>query len=197
MIIDHPTTGGIHILDDFIDIETAEAIEQMLILHPKKVLNELTDDGVNFYSSTKDERGNEYNQPSLLIENTGQMDEFFVPILEKIHQNIELIWGRKVGFEKYFSVCGYQEGEKLNPHYDGLKRDLATPAGYESRDVSSVLYLNSGFTGGVLNFPNLGVSVSPRRGMLALFPSSETYTHYVTPVDSGVRFFMTQFWCLQ
>jgi hypothetical protein len=194
---DHPTTGGIHIFEDFIDVETAETIEQMLNAHPKKVLTELTDDGVNYYSSKQDDHGNEYSQPSLVIENTGQLDDFFVPIIEKIHQNIESIWGRKVGLEKYFAVSGYQKGESLKPHYDGLKPDLATPAGYESRDVSSVLYLNSGFTGGVLHFPNLGVSVSPRRGMLALFPSSEKYTHYVTPVDSGVRFFMTQFWCLQ
>jgi hypothetical protein len=197
MISDHPTTGGIHILDDFIDVETAIILEKMLISLPKKVLTELSDDGVNFYSSKKEEMGEEYNQPSLCIENTGQLDEFFVPIIEKIHRSIEFIWDRKVGVEKNFAVSGYQKGESLKPHYDGLKPDLATPAGYESRDVSSVLYLNSGFTGGVLHFPNLGVSVSPRRGMLALFPSSEKYTHYVTPVDSGVRFFMTQFWCLQ
>lgn len=196
MIIDHPTTGGIHIFDDFIDPLTADAIENMLSKLPKRVLEELTDDGVNYYSSKKDELGNEYRQPSLLVENNGQLDEFFNPILERIHQNIEFIWKRKVGFEKNFSVGGYQKGEKLNAHYDGLKSDLVTPAGFESRDVSSVLYLNSGFTGGVLNFPNVGVSVAPKRGTLALFPSSETYTHYVTPVDSGVRLFVTQFWCL-
>jgi hypothetical protein len=197
MIIDHPTTGGIHIFDDFIDVDAAENIERMLIAEPKKVLTELTDDGVNYYSSKMDSHGNEYNQPSLVIQNIGQMNKFFIPIIEKIHQHIELIWQRKVGFEKGFDVSGYQEGESLKVHYDAFKRDLATPCGHESRDVSSVLYLNSGFTGGVLNFPNLGVSVSPKRGMLALFPSSETYSHYVTPVDSGVRFFITQFWCLQ
>jgi hypothetical protein len=197
MIIDHPTTGGIHIFDDFIDMETAIIIEKMLVAHPKKVQTELTDDGVNFYSSTKDDNGNKYSQPSLLIENIGQMDEFFIPILEKIHQTIEFIWDRKVGFEKGFSVCGYQKGEMLRSHYDGLKPDLPTPAGYESRDVSSVLYLNSGFTGGTLHFDNLGVSVTPRRGMLALFPSSEVYTHHVDAVESGVRLFVTQFWCLQ
>jgi hypothetical protein len=197
MIIDHPTTGGIHILDDFIDMETATILEKMLIALPKKVQTELSDDGVNFYSSKKDEMGNEYNQPSLCIENTGQLDEFFVPIIEKIHRSIEFIWDRKVGLEKNFNVCGYQKGEKLRSHYDGLKPDLATPAGYESRDVSSVLYLNSGFTGGTLHFDNLGVSVNPRRGMLALFPSSEVYTHHVDAVESGVRLFVTQFWCLQ
>jgi predicted 2-oxoglutarate/Fe(II)-dependent dioxygenase YbiX len=197
MIIDHPTTGGIHIFDDFIDVETAETIEKILIAQPKKVQTELTDDGVNYFSSTKDDRGNEYKQPSLVITNNGQMNEFFNPIVKKIHEHIELIWARKVGLENRFDFCGYQEGDRLNAHYDGLKPDLPTPAGYESRDVSSVLYLNSGFTGGVLNFPNLGVSISPKRGMLALFPSSETYTHYVTAVESGVRFFVTQFWCLQ
>jgi predicted 2-oxoglutarate/Fe(II)-dependent dioxygenase YbiX len=197
MIIDHPTTGGIHIFDDFIDVETAETIEKILIASPRKVQTELTDDGVNYRSSTKDDRGNEYKQPSLVITNNGQMNEFFNPIVEKIHEHIELIWARKVGLENRFDFSGYQEGDRLNAHYDGLKPDLPTPAGYESRDVSSVLYLNSGFTGGVLNFPNLGVSISPKRGMLALFPSSETYTHYVTAVESGVRFFVTQFWCLQ
>jgi hypothetical protein len=194
---DHPTSGGVHIFDNFIDAISAEHIEKFLLKQPRTILKELTDDGVNFYSATKDEYGETYTQPSLLIENNQELHDLIFPHIQRIHKQIEFIWGRQVGFEQGFNVCGYQQGEELRAHYDGLKVDLATPSGYESRDISSVLYLNSGFTGGTLHFPNLGISLSPKRGMLALFPSSEIYTHYVKAVESGVRFFVTQFWCLQ
>ena len=194
---DHPTTGGVHIFDNFIDTETALLVEKLLIKQPKTVLTELTDDGVNFYSANKDEFGQEYTQPSLNVNGDQEFHNLIVSCIEKIKPQIELVWGRTVGYERDFGVCGYQKGEKLRAHYDGLKLDLATPNGYESRDVSSVLYLNSGFTGGVLSFPNLGISLTPKRGMLALFPSSEIYTHEVSAVESGVRFFVSQFWCLQ
>lgn len=194
---DHPTSGGVHIFDNFIDPETALLIEKLVIKQPKTVLTELTDDGVNFYSATKDEHGQEYTQPSVVVNVGEELNNLIVPHVEKIKQQIELVWGRAVGYERDFNVCGYQKGEKLRAHYDGLKSDLASPNGHESRDVSSVLYLNSGFTGGVLGFPNLGISLSPKRGMLALFPSSEIYTHEVSAVESGVRFFVSQFWCLQ
>ncbi|MFZ9743729.1 MAG: 2OG-Fe(II) oxygenase [Chitinophagaceae bacterium] len=194
---DHPTSGGVHILDNFIEEDTAQLIEQIITNQPQVVLTELTDDGVNYYSATRDENGNEYTQPSLLIKTTDELHQLISPYIEKIQKQIEFIWDRSVGLENGFNICGYRKGERLRIHYDALKPDLATPAGYESRDISSVLYLNSGFTGGLLRFPNLGISVSPKRGMLALFPSSEKYSHDVTAVDSGVRFFITQFWCLQ
>lgn len=194
---DHPTTGGVHILDNFIEEDTAQLIEQIIMSQPQVVLTELTDDGVNYYPATKGEKDNEYAQPSLIVQATEELHNLIFPYVERIHKQIEFIWKRSVGFENGFGISGYRKGEMLPTHYDGLRLDLATPAGYESRDVSSVLYLNSGFTGGSLEFPNLGITISPKKGMLALFPSSEKYSHNVTAVNSGVRFFMTQFWCLQ
>lgn len=198
MISDHPTSGGVHIFDNFIDPENASLIENFILKHPKIVQNELTDDGINYVSTvTKDEYGQEYSQPSLLVDANEELNNLMIPYIEKTKQHIEFVWRRTVGYENGFNICGYQKGERLRAHYDGFKKDLATPAGYESRDISSVLYLNSGFTGGVLSFTNLGISLSPKRGMLALFPSSEMYTHEVSAVESGVRYFVTQFWCLQ
>jgi hypothetical protein len=194
---DHPTSGGVHIFDNFIEEDTAKIIEQIITNQPQVVLTELTDDGVNYYSAKEDENGNEYTQPSLLIETTEELHKLIFPYIEKIQKQIEFIWNRSVCLENGFNICGYRKGDMLRTHYDGLNPDLATPAGYESRDISSVIYLNSGFTGGVLEFSNLGISVSPKRGMLALFPSSEKYSHNVTAVNSGVRFFISQFWCLQ
>ena len=35
MISDHPTSGGVHIFDNFIDPENASLIEKFILKHPK------------------------------------------------------------------------------------------------------------------------------------------------------------------
>ena len=71
MISDHPTSGGVHIFDNFIDPETASRIEKFILKQPKTVLNELTDDGVNYVSTTtKDESGQE-----IFVHATGLEDK--------------------------------------------------------------------------------------------------------------------------
>jgi len=61
-----------------------------------------------------------------------------------------------------------------DPHYD--------------RTVSLVAYLNDGYTGGEIEFPDFGVSVAPKAGDVLVFPGSFAYRHLVKPVTSGTRY---------
>jgi hypothetical protein len=56
------------------------------------------------------------------------------------------------------------------------------------RDFSSVLYLNSGFTGGALAFPALNLRIHPQPGLLVTFPSDHRFRHSAEETLSGKRY---------
>ena len=56
------------------------------------------------------------------------------------------------------------------------------------RDYSILIYLNEGFEGGALFFPNFDYRIAPKRGMMIAFPSDHRYLHAAEPLISGKRF---------
>lgn len=56
------------------------------------------------------------------------------------------------------------------------------------RDYSSILYLNSDFTGGSLTFPYLNLRLHPQPGMLVTFPSDHRFLHAAEETLSGQRY---------
>lgn len=81
-------------------------------------------------------------------------------------------------------LAKYDIGSHIRIHND-------TATEYSARCVSTVLYLNSEYTGGELLFPRLGRTYRPSVGELILFPSE--YLHAVLPVLSGVRYCFVAF----
>ena len=57
-----------------------------------------------------------------------------------------------------------------------------------NRDVSFLFYLNSEFGGGELEFPDLGLTIKPKKGMMIAFPSYKEFVHKVHPVTWGHRY---------
>ena len=57
-----------------------------------------------------------------------------------------------------------------------------------NRDVSFLFYLNSEFGGGELEFPDLGLTIKPKKGMMIVFPSYKEFVHKVHPVTWGHRY---------
>lgn len=56
-----------------------------------------------------------------------------------------------------------------------------------------VIYLNDDFSGGELQYPNLGISHSPVAKSLVIHPATDDYIHLVAEVTDGVRYSMTSF----
>lgn len=56
------------------------------------------------------------------------------------------------------------------------------------RDLSVVCFLNDGFEGGELVFPELDLSIEPHAGTLVCFPSDHNFIHGVNPVRAGHRY---------
>jgi hypothetical protein len=93
-----------------------------------------------------------------------------------------------------FAIQAYGVGDGIRPHVDNVisPKYVGTSNPQRLRDITSVLFLNDNFDGGVLEFGDLGIRVQPKQGTLVVF--SSTYEHEVTKVASGRRFVVAQFW---
>jgi predicted 2-oxoglutarate/Fe(II)-dependent dioxygenase YbiX len=79
-----------------------------------------------------------------------------------------------------YNLLKYSGGQEYKAHYDG-----STGTG---RTVSAILYLNSDFEGGEVEFVNFNLKIKPEPGMLLLFPSNYAYRHIAHPVTSGTKY---------
>lgn len=69
----------------------------------------------------------------------------------------------------------------LNPlHWDNYIDD-------GEEDISALLYLNEGFIGGDLYFPDQDIRITPKKGMFVFFNGTEDYHHTVEKVIEGHR----------
>ena len=88
------------------------------------------------------------------------------------------------------SVLKYQPGGHYLAHSDSEYWDVNQHLWVRSlaRDFSTLIYLNDGYEGGTLFFPNFDFRLAPKRGMLVAFPSDHRYLHAAEPLISGTRF---------
>lgn len=82
--------------------------------------------------------------------------------------------------ETAWLIMKYEPRDYFDLHVDELP-DV-------DRQVSVVAYLNDGYTGGMVNFPELNVTHRPSQGDVLIFPSSSGYKHSVSKVISGERY---------
>ena len=90
--------------------------------------------------------------------------------------------------EKY-KHCKIQGGEHLRIGRYGIGGHYSphADAGASERTLSGLLYLNSDFKGGELNFPHQDLTITPEEGMLVLFPSNYIYVHQSMPLTEGKK----------
>jgi hypothetical protein len=88
------------------------------------------------------------------------------------------------------SVLKYGPGGLYQAHSDSEYWDESSHTWKRSldRDYSILIYLNEGFEGGALYFPNFDFRIAPKRGMLVAFPSDHRYLHAAESLISGTRF---------
>ena len=143
----------------------------------------------------KHDDGTQTNKENLKNRNT-----LWYPIPEeegnKLQVAISQVWAQYIApkyhceFDKYepAQFLGYPVGGHYIEHndaetfHDGEWRKIA------DRDVSFLFYLNSEFCGGELEFPELGLTIKPKKGMMIAFPSYKEFEHKVHPVTWGHRY---------
>ncbi|GAB4170960.1 MAG: hypothetical protein OHK0024_07060 [Thalassobaculales bacterium] len=92
-----------------------------------------------------------------------------------------------VDWWEYPQLLRYLPGGHYKAHTDG---EYQYPDGWRriaDRDLSAIIYLDEDFTGGELDFPDLGLTVRPRAGMAVVFPADRRFRHGAMPVLTGRR----------
>lgn len=91
----------------------------------------------------------------------------------------------------------YMPGNGMCLHADDHK---ITTRGLQYSDsqqiLSMILYCNNNFTGGDIEFPEQSLRISPRAGMLVMFPSNKNFPHMVYPIIDGMRISYQRFYSL-
>jgi predicted 2-oxoglutarate/Fe(II)-dependent dioxygenase YbiX len=110
-----------------------------------------------------------------------------------IAQFIDPYFGVEVSDREPSQILHYGTGGHYIPHVDAetLYKDEDGRDFWEKtleRDLSIVYFLNDGYVGGELVFPELDLSVKPEPGTLICFPSDHNYIHGVKPVTAGRRY---------
>jgi predicted 2-oxoglutarate/Fe(II)-dependent dioxygenase YbiX len=80
-----------------------------------------------------------------------------------------------------------------SPHADNCRQNEGgdwVPNHTPQRDASAIYYLNNDFEGGEIVFTREKMVVTPRRGLLLVFPSDGSHVHEVLPVREGIRYTM-------
>jgi len=133
----------------------------------------------------------------LRIRNT-----LWYPITEeqvvKLEQGIAQAYGFHVQprynceFKNYepAQFLGYPVGGHYLQHIDGeqINRQTGEWEPALERDVSFLFYLNNEYGGGEIEFPTLGLTIKPKKGMMIAFPSYKEFPHKVHPVTWGHRY---------
>ena len=124
-------------------------------------------------------------------------------ITEEMHNNFEravasaflnyVVPKYNCEFKSYEPVqfLGYPVGGHYKAHNDGEHFNYETRQWEPlmvGRDVSFLFYLNDQYGGGELEFPDLGLTIKPKKGMMIAFPSYKDFVHKVHPVTWGHRY---------
>ncbi len=99
-------------------------------------------------------------------------------------------FGKDIEWFELPEIIRYRQGGEYKPHADADNWDEEGKSWYRShdRDLSILIYLNQEFTGGEIVFPNFGLSLPPKKGLMIAFPADSRYLHTARPVTSGVRY---------
>jgi len=117
------------------------------------------------------------------------------PMAKSVMNKIETLTGIPESHSEYLQLLKYQTGQFYRVHHDYIEHDEDRPAG--PRVLTAFLYLNDVEAGGGTNFPDLDLTVMPKKGRLLLWPSvidsnpskkDFTTRHQALDVEAGEKY---------
>lgn len=114
---------------------------------------------------------------------------------QKTLGKIEKLTGVPDANSEYLQLLKYEKGQFYKVHHDYIEKDDERPQG--PRMLTAFLYLNDVEKGGGTNFPDLNLTVMPKKGRLLLWPSvlnedpsKKDYTtrHQALDVEEGRKY---------
>lgn len=124
------------------------------------------------------------------IVDQGQYADGVTELVRKAYTGpVEAFFDCKLRWFEQPHILRYQPGGFYRTHADSdsWSREDQSWTKVLDRDLSLLIYLDEGYQGGELIFPNFNFRLRPRAGMLVAFPADHRYLHGAMPVISGVR----------
>ena len=117
------------------------------------------------------------------------------PFAQSAAAKIEALTGVPEANSEYLQLLRYSTGQFYRTHHDYIGHHVQRPSG--PRILTAFLYLNDVEAGGGTNFPDLDLTVMPKKGRVLLWPSvldsdpnKKDYRtqHQALNVDAGPKF---------
>ena len=125
------------------------------------------------------------------IHSDPQVVERSLAMCQDIYANgVAQFYGVGIEWFEVPHILRYHPGGHYIVHSDSENWDESQQRWVKGvdRDYSSILYLNSEFTGGSLAFPNLNLRIHPQAGLLVTFPSDHRFMHAAEETLTGQRY---------
>ena len=155
-------------------------------------INRRREAGVEFeFPDKMDDSGKDFWRDKNTYIN--DLDDFDRSVLEAMEDR------KAIAFKKYLELIGDTEEYELQP-FAAAHTWVAGADMYEHIDQYDgdsnirhglVMYLNEDIDGGEIYYPDYGLEIKPKTGLLVIHPG--TILHGVRRVNSGVRYNMTGF----
>lgn len=91
------------------------------------------------------------------------------PVVESVRDRMENLTGIPTGNSEALQLLRYEPGQHYDLHHDFIRYEVSRRQGV--RILTIFLYLNEVEEGGQTDFPQLGLSVSPKLGRALIWPS--------------------------
>ena len=174
---------GVLLIQNFLEAELCDAIVRECE-QQQGVDHTVSAPGDSLTTSRGPGRVSEYiDVRNLKTDIIGVMRDTFAGVVAPHYQK-EIDW-----FELP-EILRYKTGGEYRPHADA-ENWFAEEKKWKrviDRDLSILIYLNEGYQGGEIVFPNFGFGFPPKRGLMIAFPSDCRFVHNANPVRSGVRY---------
>lgn len=143
----------------------------------------LTEDEINNLLLSADDEGFVESHPGNITKNFTYDSSLFIPA---ISDRLINCFNNAHSHADITNLRRLKDGEFMHAHVDG-----GYPNSKKTIVFGVAMYLNDDFTGGEINYPNLNLSVKPKKASIVIHDA--TLLHKVLPVKSGSRYSITTF----
>jgi prolyl 4-hydroxylase len=111
------------------------------------------------------------------------------PAIHAVNRRIAAATGTDPAQGEPLQILRYARGQEYKLHLDAL------PDGGNQRVMTFLIYLNDDLRGGETVFPDLGITIAPKRGMALFFANADTagradgrMRHAGLPIERGIKY---------
>ncbi|GAB4116585.1 MAG: hypothetical protein Tsb0027_08220 [Wenzhouxiangellaceae bacterium] len=184
---DRKPPHGVHVIRDFL---SAEACKQFVASAEKSTSTWLKVVDPERSTAAKTVYMSDPRRVTERVDMSAHQTELNRLVQQVVHRFIEPEFADMAAWFEKPHVLKYTPGGYYHMHADSQHMDPQTGTWSKTldRDVSMLLYLNEGYSGGALRFDNFHYTLQPEAGMLVFFPSDHRYMHTALPVATGTRY---------